>query len=378
MGLHNVGGHAVTYPLDPTRWWPHAGVLNEKSDETGGRCGSCCSVFNDIRSSFVTAASITLSRCLGIQCNIWGRAQDSTQLVHRLRGGGTHLTGYRALMWQSLLTSGYEGVLGTYEPLLWLPRKAAIFLFEYHDKDFRAKVPGLPALPAPQDRDQYLDVHAMLEGPELRGLMRTWSIRSAMKDRGHFRLFGTLAIGHTEHLGFQRVQCWPFPDLKFYGANRQDHVIVRPPGAAAEGFTPSPDNVWYCKTLLLFDMEAETDSGPKQYRCAYISLLEQLKPRQPAAYTDLRGCGSRAIYEHDSNVRHEQACADVLVCKPCFYAYTVLICVNCINLRITRKSIIEFQMLSGCAGSAGVCHTGRVHPGKAVPGSSWGYWYYSV
>ena len=224
--------------------------------------------------------------------------------MHLLRGGGTHLTGYRALTWQSLLTSGYAGVLGDYEPLLWLPRKAAIFLFEYHDSNFRGKVPGLPALPAPQDRDEYLDVHAMVQAPELRGLMRTFNVRRAMKDSGHFRLFGTLAIGHAVHPGFQRVQCWPFPDLKFHGANRQDHVIVRPPGAAAEGFTPTPDNIWYCKTLLLFDMEAETDSGPKQYRCAYVSLLEQLKPRQPDAYFELREAGSRAIYEHDPNVRY--------------------------------------------------------------------------
>ena len=108
-------------------------------------------------------------------------------------------------MWQSLLTSGYEGVLGDYEPLLWLPRKAAIFLFEYHDNDFRGKVPGLPALPAPQDRDEYLDVHAMLQNPELRALTRTWNVRPAMKDSGPFRLFGTLAIrvGHALHPGFQ-------------------------------------------------------------------------------------------------------------------------------------------------------------------------------
>ena len=187
----------------------------------------------------VLVTVITLHRCLGIQCNIWGRARDSTQLVHRLRGGGQHLTGYRALMWQSLLSADTEGVLGVYEPLIWLPRKAAIFLFEYHDHDFRGKVPGLPALPAPQDRDQYLDVDVMLNKEQLRGLMSTWSIRQAMKDRGHFRLFGTLAIGHAVHPGFQRVQCWPFPKVQFYGANRQDYIIVRPPGAAAQGFVPT-------------------------------------------------------------------------------------------------------------------------------------------
>ena len=35
--VRRVDGHAVTYPLDPTRWWPHAGMLDEKSDESGGR-----------------------------------------------------------------------------------------------------------------------------------------------------------------------------------------------------------------------------------------------------------------------------------------------------------------------------------------------------
>ena len=40
MGTRRLDGHAVTYPLDPTRWWPHAGVLDDKPDETGGRCAS--------------------------------------------------------------------------------------------------------------------------------------------------------------------------------------------------------------------------------------------------------------------------------------------------------------------------------------------------
>jgi hypothetical protein len=37
IGIHNEAGHAVTYPLDVTRWWQHAGMLDEKDDETGGR-----------------------------------------------------------------------------------------------------------------------------------------------------------------------------------------------------------------------------------------------------------------------------------------------------------------------------------------------------
>ena len=37
LGTGTVDGHAVSYPLDPTRWWPHAGELDDKPNETGGR-----------------------------------------------------------------------------------------------------------------------------------------------------------------------------------------------------------------------------------------------------------------------------------------------------------------------------------------------------
>jgi hypothetical protein len=194
------------------------------------------------------------------------------------------------------------GILGNYEILVWLPRKTALFLFEYHDKDFRATVPGLPPLPAPQDRDEFLDVHGIVKNEEIRDLLATLTVRDAAKDRGHFRLFGTLAIGHAVHPGAQRVQCWPFEELLYYGANRQDFVLVRPPGTVADSFVATPDSVWYCKVLLLFDVEAETDSGPKEYQCAYVSLLEQQKPREPDAYKDLRLCGSRVVYEQIDEV----------------------------------------------------------------------------
>jgi hypothetical protein len=46
MGTRNIDGHAVTYPLDPTRWWPHAGVLDDKEDETGGRWACSCYYFD--------------------------------------------------------------------------------------------------------------------------------------------------------------------------------------------------------------------------------------------------------------------------------------------------------------------------------------------
>ena len=37
QGERNVNNVAVTYPLDPTRWWAHAGMLEDKPDATGGR-----------------------------------------------------------------------------------------------------------------------------------------------------------------------------------------------------------------------------------------------------------------------------------------------------------------------------------------------------
>ncbi len=118
---------------------------------------------------------VTFARCLGIQCNIWGRAQDHRQLTHKLRllrGGGKKETGYRALRWQTMLSDDGDnaGVLGNYDVLVWLPRKTALFLFEYHDKDFRATVSGLPPLPAPQDRDEFIDVLGIVQNEEIRDL----------------------------------------------------------------------------------------------------------------------------------------------------------------------------------------------------------------
>ena len=38
-------------------------------------------------------------------------------------------------------------------------------------------------------------------------------------------------------------------------------VFVRPPGIESGGFELRPDNVWYCKLLLIFSLESQTDSG---------------------------------------------------------------------------------------------------------------------
>ena len=58
-------------------------------------------------------------------------------------------------------------------------------------------------------------------------------------------------------------------------ANRQDMVFVRPPGIESGGFELRPDNVWYCKLLLLFSVESKLDSSIRRFDCAFISLLEE-------------------------------------------------------------------------------------------------------
>jgi hypothetical protein len=51
-----------------------------------------------------------------------------------------------------------------------------------------------------------LHAHVIVRNDEIE-LLATLKMRDAAKDRGHFRLFGTLAIGHMVHPGAQRVQC---------------------------------------------------------------------------------------------------------------------------------------------------------------------------
>jgi len=80
-----------------------------------------------------------------------------------------------------------------------------------------------------------------------------------MEGEGHIRMYGVLQIGHTIHEGHQRLQCWPFPDRKFFGFNREDLVFVRLPGM--ERFVLSPDNVWYGRLKHRYDHDlARADS----------------------------------------------------------------------------------------------------------------------
>jgi len=98
-----------------------------------------------------------------------------------------------------------------------------------------------------------------------------------VEGEGHIRIYGVLQIGHKVHEGHQRLQCWPFPDRKFFGYNREDFVFVRPPGV--ERFVLSPDNVWYGRLKLLFIISVQVDGQdePVDIECAYVAFCYEIK-----------------------------------------------------------------------------------------------------
>jgi hypothetical protein len=98
-----------------------------------------------------------------------------------------------------------------------------------------------------------------------------------MLGEGHIRMFGTLELGHTVHPGVQRLQCWPSPDLRYYGSNREEFVFIRPPGV--ESFVLSKENVWYEKLSLIFTLSIQIDGqvDPVDLECAFISVLYDIK-----------------------------------------------------------------------------------------------------
>jgi len=132
----------VSYPLDPVRYWATSDAVNEDLTTTGGRC-------------------------LGIQCNIWKRAIRRRDLRHTLCGGGKHGIGYTALQWHTVLR-GNCGHMGEYTEIALLPRKTAVFLFEFQGHKFRNV--ALPQLPA--DRST-IDVHRLLKDNKVTLLCKT-------------------------------------------------------------------------------------------------------------------------------------------------------------------------------------------------------------
>ena len=92
-----------------------------------------------------------------------------------------------------------------------------------------------------------------------RALLNTLRKLRTTGGAGHIAVFNTLAIGHTKHPGEQRISSWPFAVKKLMGSNRQDFVFIRPIGISHGAFALRMDNVWFCKVLLLFEAESESD-----------------------------------------------------------------------------------------------------------------------
>ena len=114
-----------------------------------------------------------------------------------------------------------------------------------------------------------------------RGLLDTLRKLKSSGGSGHIAVFNTLAIGHTKHPHEQRISSWPFKN-KLRASNRQDYVFIRPPGISHGAFELRMDNVWFCKVLLLFQVESNTDLGPKRHSCAFVTVLEEYSgPRRP-------------------------------------------------------------------------------------------------
>jgi hypothetical protein len=101
----------------------------------------------------------------------------------------------------------------------------------------------------------------------------------AHKGMGEISLFGGVAIGHKTLKGVQLpwVYAWPFPKRLFRGkCNSQDFVFVRPRGSDHTLFLPSPDNVWYCRCLLIFTIVVRTDvMGSVRIKCAGAVLCSR-------------------------------------------------------------------------------------------------------
>ena len=121
----------------------------------------------------------------------------------------------------------------------------------------------------------------------------------AQKGIGEISLFGGVAIGHKTLKGVQRVYAWSFPKRLFRGAcNRQDFVFVRPRVSDHAMFHPSPDNVWYCRCLLFFNIVVRTDvMGSVSIKCALLSKLEPYCAPDPEADNWMGKAESCRLYE---------------------------------------------------------------------------------
>ncbi len=53
--------------------------------------------------------------------------------------------------------------------------------------------------------------------------------------------------------------CFPFPEMLYYGSNREDFVSGRLVPSALLKFVLDPDNIWYGRLKLLFSISVKTD-----------------------------------------------------------------------------------------------------------------------
>jgi hypothetical protein len=86
-------------------------------------------------------------------------------------------------------------------------------------------------------------------------------------------------IGNTKISGEQRISSWQFTGKTLKGSNRHDLVFIRPPGIPPGNFELRMDNLWFGRVLLLFSIEAQTDSGIRKFNCAYVNVFEECQER---------------------------------------------------------------------------------------------------
>ena len=64
------------------------------------------------------------------------------------------------------------------------------------------------------------------------------------------------------------------------------HSATVPPGV--EAFVLAPENVWYCRARLLFDMSVKVDTSedPIEMKCAFVLVLDDSGESQKYAISD--------------------------------------------------------------------------------------------
>ena len=55
-------------------------------------------------------------------------------------------------------------------------------------------------------------------------------------------------------------------------------MYIWPPGVTVEAFVLAPENVWYCRVRLLFDMSVKVDTSEdtSEIKCAFVSVCKEI------------------------------------------------------------------------------------------------------